>query len=228
MCAPSGGGEDSAPARLRLLDLFCGAGGASVGYHRAGFVVEGVDHVEHRNYPFTVHVADVLEVLTDCAFLSRFDAVHASPPCQAYSRAVHAKAGRPDLLPHVRALLQRAGAPFVIENVPGAPMRPDLEVCGCMFGLRLVRRRWFETAPPLFALRAPCHHDYTPLGVYGRGTPSWHKTKLGRTVTTDEQRAAMGAPWMTRAQLAEAVPPAYTEYVGTLLARHLAPKGAAR
>jgi DNA (cytosine-5)-methyltransferase 1 len=191
------------------LDLFCGAGGAAMGYHRAGFDVVGVDIKARPSYPFQMVRADALQAL-ETWDLSQFTAIHASPPCLAYSvcTAVHARSRHPDLLPQTREALKLTGLPWVIENVPGAPMRADYRLCGCMFGLpRLKRDRWFETSWHGFDFRPPC----------GRHRNTVIVTDGGRGVTLAEQRAAMGIDWMTRSELALAVPPAYTEYIGLQL-----------
>jgi DNA (cytosine-5)-methyltransferase 1 len=189
--------------RPRLLDLFCGAGGAAMGYHRAGFDVTGVDINPQPRYPFTFHQADAAEYPLD-----GFDAIHGSPPCEDHSvtRNFHLPNGTAWLLPHTRKRFQSSGLPWVIENTPGAPMRVDYELCGCMFGLpRLIRRRWFETSWHGFELRAPCWHPYEAVTVLdgGHGTGS-----------RPEQESAMGIDWMTRRELAKAIPPAYTEHLG--------------
>ena len=186
-----------------------------MGLHRAGFEVTGVDIADQPRYPFTFIRGDALE-----ADLRGFDFIWASPPCQRYSMAVR-NAGRshlfPDLIPPVRDRLLTAGVPWVIENVPGAPLRRDLVLCGTMFGLRLVRHRLFETSWPISALVPPCAHRGDEIPVYGNGTPSWHREKLGRNITADEQRIAMGIDWMTRDELTEAIPPAYSEFIARLL-----------
>lgn len=205
---------------MRLLDLFCGAGGASVGYHRAGFEVWGVDREHHKDYPFPQVVTDATTL--PLSFLAMFDVVHASPPCQANTRAKHLRDAQGktvsehgvDLLTPVRDLLWAWGGPYVIENVPGADMRPDLILCGSMFGLAVRRHRLFELTydvwdPPL------CDHDTQgrPVGVYGSmndDIPSG-----GRTAKTlAEAGSAMGIDWMRWADLKEAIPPAYTEWIG--------------
>jgi hypothetical protein len=131
-------------ARVRLLDLFSGAGGAAVGYARAGFEVVGVDIEPQPNYPFEFHQADALEFCREHGH--EFDAIHASPPCQAYTplRAVHGK-DYPDMLAATREALEATGLPWVIENVPGAPINSGIFLCGTMFDLRVYRHRWFET-----------------------------------------------------------------------------------
>jgi DNA (cytosine-5)-methyltransferase 1 len=201
--------------RPRLVDLYCGAGGTTRGYQLAGFHVTGVDIKAQSRYVGDAFVqADALTFPLD-----GFDAVHASPPCQAYSvtKNFTGRVGHPDLLSATRDRLASAGAPWVIENVPGAPMRADYKLCGCMFGLRrLKRERWFETSWQGFELRAPCHHPEPVITVAGHDVPS-HQRKFGRTINLDERKAAMGIDWMGRDELGLAIPPAYTEYVGRIL-----------
>jgi DNA (cytosine-5)-methyltransferase 1 len=204
-------------SRPRLLDLFCCAGGAGMGYHRAGFDVVGVDIEPQKNYPFEFHQADALEYLEGHGH--EFDAIHASPPCQAYSVSTEGlrNGGKeyPDLLGPTREALEALGKPYVIENVPGAPMRADYELCGCYFGLQLRRERWFETnwtpAPRLYA------HDHTipSWTVTGNGTSSWDIVRHGRQLSLAMARDVMGMPWAKRSEISEAIPPAYTELIGS-------------
>jgi DNA (cytosine-5)-methyltransferase 1 len=213
---------------MRLLDLFCKAGGASEGYARAGFEIVGVDIEPQPHYPFEFVQADALAVLrceswrVDPHF---FDAIHASPPCQRYSLATpHERRHlHPDLLGPTRAALERVGVPWVIENVPGAPLRPDLSICGCQVGLALRRRRLFETSWHAFSFMPPCNHEGGPVvSVVGHGTPSWVRAQLGYNPTIQQYRDAMGIDWMNRNELSEAIPPAYTEFVGAQILEHLA------
>lgn len=213
-------------ARLRLLDLFCGAGGAAVGYHRAGFEVVGVDIKPQPHYPFEFHRADALEYPLD-----DFDAIHASPPCQAYS-AMTKKWGRsadhPDLIARVRDQLEATGRPYVIENVEGAPLWNPLMLCGTMFDLRsgeyrLRRHRLFEAGGgfTLDWAPAPCAHLGPALPVYGHA--GGRSKRDGLTFPgTDAWREGMGIDWMTGGEMAEAIPPVYTEWIGSCLMRLLA------
>lgn len=182
--------------RPRLLDLFCGGGGCSVGYHRAGFDVVGVDNRPMPRYPYEFVQADALDVLADTEFLAGFDVIHASPPCQAYSNSTIGlrATGReyPDLVATTRGLLQANGHPWVIENVPGAPIRPNYKLCGCQFGLDLRRERWFETSWHGYQLLPPCNHPYPVPSVVGHGTPTWVRQRLGYNPTIADYRSAMG------------------------------------
>ena len=201
----------------KLLDLFCGAGGAAMGYHRAGFEVVGVDIAPQKHYPFEFHQADALTYPLD-----GFDVIHASPPCQAYSLAslYHRQQGKQyvDLVDETRRRLIESRTPWVMENVMKAPLRSPLMLCGSMFGLLVQRHRLFES-PWLNTTLSPfsCRHDYIPFTVCGKGTPSWQRKRTGRNQSVDECRAAMGINWMTRAELSQAIPPAYTEWIGVQL-----------
>lgn len=223
-------GEHLAESAPKLLDLFSCAGGAAMGYHRAGFRVVGVDIAEQPNYPFGHVVGEALEYLAEHGH--DFDAVHASPPCQsftAYRRKGHGVGdGYPDLIDPTRELLAALNVPWVIENVAGAPLADPARYCGSSFGLDVRRHRFFESNVPL---RAPdCDHSWqTP-----RFPPATNRTNLRRTVEVGVwriplpvQQEAMGIDWMTLRELSEAIPPAYTEHIGGQLLAHLAAEVAA-
>jgi DNA (cytosine-5)-methyltransferase 1 len=223
--------------RPRLLDLYCCAGGASAGYFRAGFHVTGVDKEPSPNYPFRFIQADALEVLADRKFLARFDAIHCSPPCQDKALATlsqrMAGAEYPSLIGPTRDLLTANFAgPWVIENVPGAELRPDIRLCGCQFGLELPgvgylkRERWFETSWRAFGLEMPHRHTGHAISIAGHGTPAWMRAKTGH-IGVAEWRKVMDIDWTTREELTEALPPAYCEFVGARLLEHLASERAA-
>lgn len=201
-----------------LLDGFCSAGGATKGYQRAGFHVVGVDIEPQPNYcGDEFHQADFLEFPLD-----GFDAIHASPPCQLYMTGGNVdRSKHPNLLPPTRARLEQQSAPWVIENVPGAPMRPDVTLCGSQFGLEVRRHRWFEFSDPPAVLLAPCWHGRPVAGVYGHphGVNGAYSGMLPGDLETWSR--AMGIDWMTTSELADAIPPAYTWYVGGLLLRTL-------
>jgi len=217
----------------RLLDLFCGAGGASMGYYRAGFEVEGVDIKPQPHYPFKFYQADALEFP-----LEGYDAYHASPPCQGYSshtnddsKWVHYHRGKqtPKLIIPTRQRLLTTGRPFVIENIPDAKteLRAIILLCGSMFGLPINRHRLFETNFPLLA---PGHgkckgrlkkhaaannldYDNRIMSVTGKGRHAG---------CIEIWKRLMGITWpMRQADIVEAIPPAYTEYIGKYLIKHL-------
>lgn len=210
--------------RPLLLDLFAGAGGSAVGYHRAGFDVIGVDVVHQPHYPYTFHKADALTFPLD-----GYDAIHASPPCQHFTRyrnAVKDITDRyEDLVAPTRRLLEATGRPYVIENVPKAPVRPDLELCGSMFGLDVRRHRWFELGGWDALAPGGCNHK----GWRRRYKPSSTRSNLRYTIEVgawdeplEQQKAAMGVDWpITTRELSEAIPPAYTSWIGARLLEHL-------
>lgn len=204
--------------RPRLLDLFCGAGGAAMGYSRAGFDIVGVDINPQRHYPFEFVLGDALGPLA----WSHFDVIHASPPCQRYIRGgLSDKEKHPDMIGPVRELLEQTGLTWVIENVPGAPMRPDIVLCGSMFGLDVRRHRWFETSWGASPLTPPCDHSRPVTGVYGNahGKAGAWPGMLPSDLET--WSSAMGIDWMTAREITDAIPPAYTEFVGLELMKQV-------
>jgi DNA (cytosine-5)-methyltransferase 1 len=209
----------------RLLDLFSCAGGAAVGYARAGFDVVGVDIEPQPHYPFEHHVSDALAFVAEHGH--EFDAIHASPPCQGYTTmsAKHpqAQAEWPKLIEPARAALMATGKPWVIENVAGAAkeMRSPLKLSGGMFNLGVERPRLFESN---IALTAPPYRRADPVvGVYGRhhdGRRLWTRSdgsELRAAKTLVEGQLAMGISWMTWPELTEAIPPAMTHHIGLQL-----------
>lgn len=220
--------------RPLLLDLFSGAGGAAVGYNRAGFDVVGVD-IEHQpNYPFESYQGDALEFpawakRANPGWWRQFDAIHASPPCQHFTRYRNAvkdiTARYEDLIEPTRRLLVESGLPYVIENVPKAPIRADLELCGSMFGLDVRRHRWFELGGWDALAPGGCNHK----GWARRFKSSTGRENLRYTIEVgawdeplERQKAAMGVDWpITVRELSEAIPPAYTEWIGAQLLAHL-------
>jgi DNA (cytosine-5)-methyltransferase 1 len=222
---------------MKLLDLFCGAGGCAEGYRRAGFTeIVGIDIKPQPRYPFEFIQADCLRPPLD---LSYFDLIHASPPCQAFStlKIMPFAKQHPDLLTPTRELLLRSGKPFVIENVVGAPMTiapPGLftslsgvELCGSMFNLRnetheLRRHRHFESN---IALPQPRHdHKLPVIGFYGdhartrQRTVAGHRDRggdiVGKEIKLQLVRELMGIDWMEWHESNQAIPPAYTEWIG--------------
>lgn len=219
-------------SKPRLLDLFCCAGGAGVGYAAAGFDVVGVDLSPQPNYPFEFHQADALTLDRD--FLAGFDAVHASPPCQSYSDLAKRNGNGhmwPRLIEPTRDLLRSLNVPYVIENVEGAPLLDPIVLCGTMFeGLRVIRHRLFESN---LWLDVPEHGKH-PL-VFTHDKRKAHYGKLDQNVsfvqvtgggncTIANARDAMGIDWMTKNELNEAIPPAYTEFLGRQVLGHLRQK----
>ena len=197
----------------KALDLFCCAGGAAMGLYRAGFEVVGVDIKPQPRYPFTFMQTDALIVS-----LEGYDFIWASPPCQRFCalRTREDLSGYPDLIEPIRARLTASGVPFVIENVPGAPIRRDLMLCGAMFGLRSYRHRYFECNFPVIQPDHPKHI----VRVNRRGEnrrKHWDKGGF-LTITGDIGvycgPGSMGIDWMTGNEMSEAIPPAYSEYIG--------------
>lgn len=210
-------------SRPKLLDLFSGAGGAAVGYSRAGFEVVGVDLADQPRYPFEFHKADAIEVLALLAdsgpslpgWLRGLDGIHLSPVCLTFARVTDWRGSReshPDTLRPSLDLLARIGLPWVMENVPEAPMRADYLLCGSQFGLKVQRHRIFQTSWGGYQLTPPCDH---------RGLlPFIHK---GERAYAD----AMGCTWMNKTEARQAIPPAYAEYMGARLIEHMAEEVAA-
>ena len=205
---------------MRLLDLFCGAGGAAMGYHRAGFEVVGVDINPQRHYPFEFHQADALEFCREHG--TEFDVIHASPPCQAYSitgnlaRSQGHNASKVDLIQPTRECLRASHLPYVIENVPGAPLVFPIMLCGSMFGLKVRRHRLFESNANMLARECDHKTQGRPVGVYGSRNDDIPCG--GRTARTlEEAQLAMGIDWMPWSKLVLSIPPAYTEFIGKQL-----------
>jgi DNA (cytosine-5)-methyltransferase 1 len=203
--------------RGRLLDLGCGAGGASYGYHLAGWDVTGADLHPQPNYPFRFIQADMMTVDLD-----GYDAYHASAPCQDHSplSALVGQHGTGWMLGAIRERLAVTGKPYVLENVPGAPMRRDLWLCGKMFRLRVKRHRLFEIGNWWGLISQPAHprHD-VPTATRQRRqrwAEGWDVSITG-DVGVYLAPEAMGVDWMTGNELSQAVPPAYTRYVGETL-----------
>lgn len=202
--------------RPRLLDLFCGAGGAAMGYHRAGFDVVGVDIKPQPHYPFEFHQADALTFPLD-----GFDAIHASPPCQAWTayRRTGLVGESPELIEPVRDKLNATGLPHVIENVEGAPLVGAVRYCGTSFGRPIRRHRLFESS--VFLMTRPCEHaSFGPRfpASTNRKKNSRRTLAIGQwNVSWADQCQAMDIAWMTLDELSEAIPPAYTEHIGRQL-----------
>lgn len=223
-----------AMANMKLLDLFCGVGGASKGYELAGFDVYGVDIKDQPRYPYDFYKLDATQLSIE--FLQQFDFIHASPPCQLFSSTflLQAKQHRTtvqshlrDLLPNTRTLLQESGVPYIIENVPGAPLLSSaIMICATQFNLnvnsrQLQRHRLFEPSQTLRLKGTNCYHRGKPLGVYSR---LGDKIPNGGHVvqTIQEAQTIMGIDWTNKwKEIKEAIPPAYTEYIGLQIIEQL-------
>jgi DNA (cytosine-5)-methyltransferase 1 len=240
--------------RPRLLDLFCGAGGCSVGYQRAGFDVVGVDNRPQLHYPFEFCQHDAMELLNDVAdygqdvlhdSFGHIDVIHASPPCEAFTQMSARWRGKgtkadehPDLLTPTLAILRPLGLPYVVENVQGARaiMRTTLTLHGGMFGLGVHRPRLFESNVLLLSART--RQAESPIGVYGtkpdgrttyryRNNGNYKGKSLIRAAKSiEEAREVMGIDWMDWDEIRKAIPPAYTEFIGTQLLEHLRERAA--
>ena len=209
--------------RPKLLDLFCGAGGASMGYHRAGFEVEGVDIKPQPHYPFKFYQADALEFP-----LGGYDAYHASPECKKWSVASRIHGGEyPDQVTPIRQRLIEIGKPYVIENVGAAPLKNPYMLCGTMFGLKVRRHRYFECSFDIYFFPACCACKGKDGYTNSRSGFSAFKngakliTVGGHNFAVDDARLAMGIYWTNQLGLSQAIPPAYTEYIGKYLMKVL-------
>lgn len=206
----------------KLLDLYCCGGGCSMGYHKAGFEVVGLDKHPQSKYPFEFILGDAVKFLE--GDLSEYDAISASPPCQAYTKAGQVERSRgkvyPDLVGETRRLLVNTGKPYVIENVPGSPLENPVLLCGSMFGLKTYRHRLFESNVPF---SVPFHPEHVAKNA-----------KMGRPVKEGEfiqvvghfsgvkfAQDAMGIDWLGQKELAQAIPPSYTEFLGKQLIDYL-------
>ncbi len=218
-------GSSDANHKPRLLDLFCCAGGAGVGYARAGFDVVGIDNTPQPRYPLSFIQADALKLEPE--FIATFDAIHASPPCQSYSDL--AKRNRnahewPRLIEPVREMLIKTGLPYIIENVDGAPLINPIILCGTMFkGLRVIRHRLFETNFPVLipphGKHPICHTFDKRKGQYGKTDEmrDFVSVNGGGNCSVVAARDAMGIDWMTKNEMNEAIPPVYTQFIGEQL-----------
>jgi len=198
-----------------------------MGYHRAGFDVVGVDIAPQPNYPFEFVQADAMTFPLD-----GFDAIHASPICYRWSKMRDCRPGlkddQPDLVTPLRPRLAAAGVPYIMENVPGAPLDNWVQVCGSGLGIRLQRHRWFESDVMLWGV--PCAHGQNPWNpAYGHATGRKRRRVpvIGEwRIPKPLQDQAMGIDWMTLDELQEAIPPVYTEYIGDQVMEHLAGRAA--
>jgi DNA (cytosine-5)-methyltransferase 1 len=213
----------------KLLDLFCCGGGAAVGYSRAGFEVVGVDIEPQPHFPFEIVQADALTL--PMSFLKSFDAIHASPPCQSYSDLAKRNGNGhewPRLIEPVREMLIKSGKPYVIENVEGAPLLNPAVLCGTMFkGLRVLRHRLFESN---FLIIVPPHGKHPRCHTFDKRKSQFGKTNDmidfvsvngGGNCSIAAARDAMGIDWMNKGELNEAIPPAYTVFIGRQLLKYI-------
>ncbi len=201
-----------------------------MGYTRAGFEVVGVDIDPQPNYPFEFIQADALEL--DPKFIASFDAIHASPPCQSYSDLAKLNGNADDwprLIEPIREILDASGKPYVIENVEGAPMKDPVTLCGTMFeGLRVLRHRLFDSN---FLILTPSHVKKHPLcHTFDKRKSHYGKTDEmvdfvsvngGGNCTIAAASDAMGIDWMTKKEINESIPPAYTEFIGRQMLKHI-------
>ena len=220
---------------MKLLDLFCCAGGASMGYHQAGFEVTGVDIKDQPNYPFKFIKADVLDILKDKDFFNSFDVIHASPPCQGYSKAtkpdsvyVHYSQGKdtPKLIEPVRNALIAIKKYYIIENVAGAKdhLIEPFKLTGYMFGMPIERTRYFECNFPVAKLKNITKRGYSKKYAEEKGIDYRDMSVTGksrRKGSIDTWREIMGMYWAGRGwELTEAIPPVYTKYIGEQLLKY--------
>jgi DNA (cytosine-5)-methyltransferase 1 len=202
---------------MRVLDLFCGAGGAAMGYHLAGFdEIVGVDIMPQPNYPFEFRLGDALQIVNP-DYMREFDLIHASPPCQHWSLITRDKTKHPDLIEPTRRLLVGSGVPYIIENVEKAPLVGYLKLCGSMFGIDIQRHRYFELS--FAAMSLACNHKEwiggRPWTVTGKLDGASYKYKHSWKPSLTHAKTLMGTHWMgTMHEVAEAIPPAYTQFIG--------------
>jgi DNA (cytosine-5)-methyltransferase 1 len=207
-------------SRPLLLDLYCCEGGAAAGYAAAGFDVIGVDIIDRPRYPYPFIRGDALAPPVD---LSQFAAIHASPPCQAHSSLRHLSDNEhPDLIAPTRALLEASGLPWIMENVVGAPLIYPIMLCGSSFGLKVRRHRLFESNVMLMSMSCRHKEQGTPIGVYGNGgATKGGDASRGIKAAASESRALMEMPWASHYGAAQAIPPAYTQFLGEQLLAHI-------
>lgn len=199
-----------------VLDTFCKAGGSSKGWVDAGYEVVGVDIEPQPHYPYEFHLGDAIEFIYK--YGSEFFIVYGGPPCQRYSsitRTAGTSSNHPDLIAPTRKAMQSTGRPYIIENVPGAPLINPIMLCGTMFGILEIRHRYFECNPAINVSPPPCNH-HRPVVKHGRPpdrTKHFHGI-TGHFSDVEWAREIRGTPWMNQEELAEAIPPHYTKWLG--------------
>lgn len=204
---------------MKALDLCCCAGGATKGLQRAGYHVTGVDiNPQPRYCGDAFYQDDAMAWLRgERDALASFDLIWTSPPCQRYSaitKTAGTAAQHPDLIPEMRELLSDLDVPWIMENVEGSPLRNPLMLCGTMFGLLVVRHRLFETSPALYFPPAACAHQRRVVKHGRRPDRDRHYAAVtGHFSDISFVREAMGIDWMCGSELAEAIPPAYSEFL---------------
>lgn len=218
------------PGRPLLLDVFSCAGGSAMGFHQGGFNIVGVDIIAQPNYPFEHHVGDGFEFLEQVIANGmrlqdgrRIHAANASPPCQKFSGMSNCRPGLaekyPDLVEGTRELFQQTGVPWVMENVPGAPLLEPTMLCGGMFGLELYRHRLFESN---VRIPQPLHPTHTkPASKAAHWVPGTVMSVCGHVHPIEMARQVMEISWTNRKELSEAIPPAFTRYIAPYLMRHV-------
>lgn len=209
--------------RPKLLDLYCKAGGCSMGYFRAGFEVTGVDIEKQPKYPFRFIQSDAIEYLMKHGHL--YDVIHASPVCKRYS-SITQTAGtaeqHPDQIAELREVLLKTGKFYVIENVPGSPLVNPLMLCGTMFGLNVIRHRLFETEPVIWFPPTACQH-WKKVVKHGRkpDRKKHYAAVTGHFSDVAFAGEAMGIDWMGQNELSQAIPPAYTQFIGKIIIQQI-------
>jgi len=215
--------DQVAGRKPRLLDLFCGAGGAGMGYHRAGFEVVGVDIKPQPHYPFEFHRADAFDYLREHGH--EFDVIHASPPCQAFSRGSKIKGNSQNHINHLPALMRLLSSfngIWVMENVYGAPLSYPIMLCGTQFDLKVYRHRYFQSNQMLFPPPHYSHSDSWPVRTGNKEiSKNGFMTIAGHHSHAEKGKVAMGIDWMNGNELSQAIPPAYTEWIGKQLIKHI-------
>ncbi len=204
----------------KVLDLCCGGGGAAMGYYRSGYAVTGVDLHPQPKYPFDFIQDDALNYAADHAH--EYDLIHVSPPCQAFSAITPDRSKHINLIPAFRRILKASGKPYVIENVPRSPLKNPIMLCGTMFGLLVIRHRLFETNPVLWWPPQPCQHLRKVVKAGRKPDRKKHYAAVfGNFSDIEFGQQAMKIDWLGQKRLAQAIPPAYTQWIATEIQKQL-------